>query len=128
VQANYSLVSRDGDLLYLSGHLPAKDGAGDLIKGTLTPGGAGGLTVAQGQEAAKCCALNLVASMKEALGGDLDRVERVRASKLLFMMLVFRIFSTRKGRGWAVRVEFYFCAGSGYFISCASCCRNFGRL
>lgn len=74
-------MSRDGDLLYLSGHLPARDGAGDLVTGRLTPGGAedrGGLTIDEGYTAAKWCGLNLVASMKEALNGDLDRVDRVR--------------------------------------------------
>ena len=80
-KANYNLVSRDGDLLYLSGHLPARDGASDLVTGRLTPGGGqdrSGLTIDQGYEAAKWCGLNLVASMKEALNGDLDRVDRVR--------------------------------------------------
>lgn len=71
-------MSADGDLLYLSGHLPAKDGASDLIKGRLTPGGAdGGLTVPEGYEAARWCGLNLVASLKQELGGDLDRVDKV---------------------------------------------------
>ena len=34
------------------------------------------LTIEQGQEAAKLCAVNLLAQLKEACGGDLDRVER----------------------------------------------------
>jgi enamine deaminase RidA (YjgF/YER057c/UK114 family) len=34
------------------------------------------LTVEQGQEAAKLCAVNLLAQLKEACGGDLERVER----------------------------------------------------
>ena len=75
------MVSQDGDLLYLSGHLPAKDGASDLIKGKLVPEAEAndgvGLTVSQGYEAARWCGLNLVASLKESLDGDLDRVEKV---------------------------------------------------
>ena len=34
------------------------------------------ITIEQGQEAAKLCAVNLLAQLKEACGGDLDRVER----------------------------------------------------
>ena len=35
-----------------------------------------GVSVAQGQEAAKLCALNLLAQAKAACGGDLDRLGR----------------------------------------------------
>ena len=34
------------------------------------------ISIEQGQEAAKLCAVNLLAQLKEACGGDLDRVER----------------------------------------------------
>jgi enamine deaminase RidA (YjgF/YER057c/UK114 family) len=34
------------------------------------------LSIEKGQEAAKLCAVNLLAQLKEACGGDLDRVER----------------------------------------------------
>jgi enamine deaminase RidA (YjgF/YER057c/UK114 family) len=61
-----------GGLLYISGQLPFTEG-GDLITGRL--GGAD--DVAKGQEAAKRCALMLVAQIKAALGGSLDRVERI---------------------------------------------------
>ena len=71
-KANYNLVSRSGNLLYLSGHLPSRDGAGDLIKGKL-----GDLSVDEGYEAAKWCALNLISTIKEEVGGDLDRVEKI---------------------------------------------------
>jgi hypothetical protein len=32
------------------------------------------VTIEQGQEAARLCALNLIAHLKNACGGDLDRV------------------------------------------------------
>src|SRR5687768_4584584 len=34
------------------------------------------LTIEQGQQAARLCTVNLLAQLKEACGGDLDRVER----------------------------------------------------
>ena len=34
------------------------------------------LSIEQGQEAARLCAVNLLSQLKEACGGDLDRVER----------------------------------------------------
>ena len=71
-KANYRLVHRDGDLLYLSGHLPARMD-GSLVTGVLGDG----LSVEQGYDAARWAALNLASSMKEALGGDLSRVVKV---------------------------------------------------
>jgi enamine deaminase RidA (YjgF/YER057c/UK114 family) len=35
------------------------------------------LSVEEGKEAAKICALNIVAQLREAAGGDLDRVKRI---------------------------------------------------
>jgi len=57
-----------GGQLLISGQLPMKDGA-IAIPGTL----GNGVDVAQGQEAAKVCALNILAQAKAALG-DLDRI------------------------------------------------------
>ena len=74
-KANYRLVHRDGDLLYLSGHLPARMD-GSLITGKLG-GSDGGLSVEEGYEAARWAALNLASSIKEELGGDLSRVVKV---------------------------------------------------
>lgn len=74
-KANYNLVSKstDGKTLYLSGHLPALDD-GSLMTGRV---GEGALDSEYGYKAARQCGLNLIASLKEHLGGDLDRVERV---------------------------------------------------
>ncbi len=57
-----------GGQLIISGQLPMKDGA-IAIAGTLGDG----VDVAQGQEAARLCALHILAQAKAALG-DLDRI------------------------------------------------------
>eukprot|EP00614_Pseudopedinella_elastica_P007635 CAMPEP_0172596594 /NCGR_PEP_ID=MMETSP1068-20121228/16431_1 /TAXON_ID=35684 /ORGANISM="Pseudopedinella elastica, Strain CCMP716" /LENGTH=200 /DNA_ID=CAMNT_0013395721 /DNA_START=15 /DNA_END=617 /DNA_ORIENTATION=- len=75
-KANYNLVSRDGDLLYVSGHLPAVQGA-DLILGKLAPEGKDGLSIEEGYEAAKWCALNMVSTIERELDGDLGKVVKV---------------------------------------------------
>lgn len=68
---NYLPATRSGNLMWLAGvgsRLP--DGA--RISGKL----GAELTVAQGYEAARWCALNLLARMKAELG-DLDKVNRI---------------------------------------------------
>jgi len=57
-----------GGQLVISGQLPLKDG-GIAIAGKLGDG----VAIAQGQEAAKLCALHILAQAKAALG-DLDRI------------------------------------------------------
>lgn len=76
--ANYIRTVRTGNLLFVSGHGPYRDG-------TLHYLGKVGkdLTVEEGYQAARLVALNCLASVKEALG-DLDRVKRV--VKLLGMV------------------------------------------
>ena len=60
-----------GGLLHVSSQLPFVDG--HLVRGTLGKD----VTLEQGQAAAQACALMLLAQVKAALGGSLDRVERV---------------------------------------------------
>jgi enamine deaminase RidA (YjgF/YER057c/UK114 family) len=68
---NYVRSVRVGNLLFLAGHGPQKDGQLSHI------GKVGReLTVEQGQEAARLVGLNLLASTREALG-NLDRVKRI---------------------------------------------------
>jgi enamine deaminase RidA (YjgF/YER057c/UK114 family) len=69
--ANYVRSVRVGNLLFLSGHGPQKDGK-------LTYIGKVGrdLSVEEGQQSARLVGLNLLASTREALG-SLDRVKRV---------------------------------------------------
>jgi len=67
--ANYLPWRRHGDLLFISGQLPLKDGklafAGKL---------GAGIDVAAGQEAARLCAINVLAQAKAGLEGDLERL------------------------------------------------------
>jgi len=58
--------------VYISGQLPL--GIGELTDHVGQLGN--GCTVEKGQETAKVCALNVVAQLKEACGGDLNRVKR----------------------------------------------------
>jgi len=68
--ANYVPAVIAGNLLYISGQLPLRDG--QMTKGHL----GAEVTIEQGYEAAKTCALNIVAQAAAALGGDLERVVR----------------------------------------------------
>ena len=61
---------RWGDLLFLSGVISTRDG--QVITGTV----GGDKTVEEAYEAARCCALLELASIKQALG-SLERVERI---------------------------------------------------
>ncbi|KAL7581782.1 hypothetical protein ACA910_022315 [Epithemia clementina (nom. ined.)] len=71
--ANYVPAQKSGDLLFLSGHLPLNND-GTLITGKV---GTGGKTVEEGYQAARQVALNLIATLKAELGGDLDRVDQI---------------------------------------------------
>ncbi|MDH4098455.1 MAG: RidA family protein [Nitrospira sp.] len=69
--ANYVPVVRVGDLLFLSGVLPSKDGR-LVMTGKL----GAGLSIEQGAVAAKLAVLNALAIMKAEVG-SLDRVQRI---------------------------------------------------
>src|SRR6202162_5359796 len=69
--ANYVGFVRSGRLLFVSGQLCLQDGT-LVAKGKL----GAGVSVEQGQAAARACAVNLLAQLKAALG-DLDKVVRV---------------------------------------------------
>jgi enamine deaminase RidA (YjgF/YER057c/UK114 family) len=73
--ANYVPFVQVGSLVHISGQI-SRDAAGGLILGKL----GATLDAAQGAEAAKTCAIALLAQLKAACGGDLDRA--VRAVKL----------------------------------------------
>ena len=70
--ANYVPYVRSGDLVFLTGQLSQWNGerrfVGKLGKEFGVP---------EGQQAARLCALNLLAHLRVALNGDLDRVVRV---------------------------------------------------
>lgn len=67
---NYVPSARSGKLLFTAGNVPASPGAS--YKGRV----GAELTVEQGYEAARLCALNCLAGVKATLG-DLDHIERV---------------------------------------------------
>ncbi len=60
-----------GGLLHVSGQLPFIDG--HIVKGRMGES----RTVEEGTEAAQACGLMLIAQIRAALGGSLDRVERI---------------------------------------------------
>ena len=69
--ANYVPYVISGHLVFISGQI-SKIGEVE-VKGRLGEG----MSIEQGQKAAQLSALNLIAQMKAACGGDLSRVKRV---------------------------------------------------
>lgn len=69
--ANYVPWVQSGNLLFISGQVPTRDGR-DLYTGKL----GAGITIEQGQEAARLCAINILSHVRNALSGDFDRVVR----------------------------------------------------
>lgn len=69
--ANYVQCVRDGNILYVSGHGPFKDG-----KPAFTGKVGRDLSVEEGYQAARLSAIGLLGVLKAYLG-DLDRVDRV---------------------------------------------------
>lgn len=69
--ANYVPFVRVGNLLHVSGQVPIRDG--DLVVGKLGDT----FSVEDGAAAARLCALSLLAQVKAACDGDLERLVRV---------------------------------------------------
>lgn len=69
--ANYVPFVQSGDLVFISGQISQNDDG--LIVGQL----GADMSVEDGQAAAQRCALALIAQLKVACGGDLDRLVRV---------------------------------------------------
>lgn len=69
--ANYVPFVRQGNTLYVSGQISMADGA--LITGTLGQD----VSVEEGAAAARTCAISLLAQVRAACDGDLDRLTRV---------------------------------------------------
>jgi enamine deaminase RidA (YjgF/YER057c/UK114 family) len=70
--ANYVPFVVSGNTIYVSGQI-SMDADGSLITGKL----GAGMEVAEGAAAAKRCAIALLAQVKAACGGDIDRLGRV---------------------------------------------------
>lgn len=68
--ANYVGFARSGHLLFVAGQLPVEGGR-IAHKGKL----GGGVSLADGQRAARLCAINILAQVRAATG-DLDKVVR----------------------------------------------------
>lgn len=71
-QFNYVPVQFSGDLAFVAGQVPM---AGGEIRYSGQVGSH--LDVETGQAAARLCAINMLAQLKTALDGDLDRIVRV---------------------------------------------------
>jgi len=69
--ANYVPVVITGNLAFVAGQVTFWNGEVKFV-GKLGKE----YTVEQGQQAARLCGLNILAQMKAALGGDLDRIKR----------------------------------------------------
>lgn len=69
--ANYVPFVAVGNLLHVSGQI--SQNAAGLIKGRLGET----MDITQGAEAARACAISLLAQVKKACGGDLTRLKRV---------------------------------------------------
>ena len=69
--ANYVPYTISGDLVFVSGQIPKDDNG--LITGKLGDG----MSVSDGALAARQCAIALLAQLKAACNGDLDRLVRV---------------------------------------------------
>ena len=66
----YVAFKKIGNLLFISGQLPiSKDG--EMIKGKI----GASLDLEDGQRASKLCVINILAQVKKALGGDLNKVK-----------------------------------------------------
>lgn len=70
--AAYVPAVRTGNQLFISGQVPMWNGELRHV-GKL----GAGYTIEEGREAARTCALNIIAQAKLALDGDLDRIVRV---------------------------------------------------
>ena len=69
--ANYVPFVLDGNTVYVSGQISS--GPDGLITGKL----GAGVSIEDGAAAAQSCAISLLAQLKVACGGDIDRLDRV---------------------------------------------------
>lgn len=69
---NFAPYLVDGNYLFISGQISV-DLNGKILTGKL----GATVTLEQGQEAARYCAIGILARAKAALGGDLDRIEKL---------------------------------------------------
>lgn len=70
--ANYVPWQKTGNLVFTAGQLPLADGKLQIIGQLGTT-----VTIEDGAKAARLCAINILAQLKDACGGDLSRVTRI---------------------------------------------------
>ena len=70
--ASYVPAVRSGNLVFVAGQIPLEGGQPQFI-GKLGRE----FQVADGQKAARLCAINIISQLRAALGGDLDKVKRI---------------------------------------------------
>jgi enamine deaminase RidA (YjgF/YER057c/UK114 family) len=70
--ANYVPFTRSGNIVVVSGQVSVRNGKAEYV-GKL----GAGMSIADAQQGAKLCALNILAHLKTACDGDLDKVKRV---------------------------------------------------
>ena len=70
--ANYVPWVRTGNLVFISGQGPIENGK-ITLQGCLGDN----LSIEDGTKSARLCAINVIAQLKDACGGDLDRVKRI---------------------------------------------------
>jgi enamine deaminase RidA (YjgF/YER057c/UK114 family) len=70
--ASYLMYVQTGNLVFISGHI-SRNADGSINGGQLGRD----KTTAQGQEAARAVAVELIGTLQEACGGDLNRVKRI---------------------------------------------------
>ncbi|GGB82483.1 RidA family protein [Pseudoduganella buxea] len=70
--AAYVMWARTGNLVFLSGHI-AKKPDGSVWAGQLGKN----IDTAEGQQAARAIAIDLIGTLQEAAGGDLNKVTRI---------------------------------------------------
>lgn len=70
--ANYVPFVVTGNLVFISGQLPMENGK-PVVLGRL----GADVTIDEGYRAARLCAVNLLAQLRAACGGDFDRLRRV---------------------------------------------------
>ena len=66
----YVAFKKTDKLIFISGQLPIRKN-GNLIKGKIGRE----ISLQDGQQAAKLCAINILAQAKKAVGGDLDKIK-----------------------------------------------------
>ena len=97
ILATYRLAKRHRDVVYVAGHVSARLDHSALIRGKAGDG----LTLEQGQEAARVCALHMLSTLRAEIG-SLDQVAQIL--KVYGMIIVAPGFDDLAAGGLLARV------------------------